>query len=128
MPAALAGERLDRVVAMVTGVSRAVAASLIDGGAVELDGRVETSVKLRVAEGVELRVEVPTVERGAVQPDASVAVNVVHADDDVIVVDKPPGLVVHPGAGNDSGTLVNGLLARYPEIRDVGDPARPGIV
>jgi 23S rRNA pseudouridine1911/1915/1917 synthase len=44
------------------------------------------------------------------------------------VVDKPPGLVVHPGAGNTTGTLVHGLLARYPEIAAVGDPARPGIV
>ena len=45
-----------------------------------------------------------------------------HADDDVIVVDKPAGLVVHPGAGNPDGTLVNGLLARFPELAGVGDP------
>ena len=51
-----------------------------------------------------------------------------HEDDDVIVVAKPAGLVVHPGAGHPAGTLVNGLLARYPELRDVGDPHRPGIV
>ncbi len=128
VPAALAGERLDRVVAMVTGVSRAVAASLVDGGAVELDGQVERSVKVRVEEGAELRVELPADESHGVQPDASVAVTVVYADDDVVVVDKPAGLVVHPGAGNQTNTLVNGLLARFPEIADVGDPARPGIV
>jgi len=46
----------------------------------------------------------------------------------VIVVDKPAGVVVHPGAGQRSGTLVQGLLARFPELADVGDPARPGIV
>src|SRR4029077_10031959 len=51
-----------------------------------------------------------------------------YEDDDLIVVAKPAGLVVHPGAGHPEGTLVNGLLARYPEIADVGDPARPGIV
>ena len=49
-----------------------------------------------------------------------------HEDDDVVVVAKPAGLVVHPGAGHPDGTLVNGLLARYPEIAAVGDPARPG--
>ena len=49
-----------------------------------------------------------------------------YADADLVVVDKPPGLVVHPGAGNEHGTLVQGLLARYPELADVGDPAPPG--
>jgi 23S rRNA pseudouridine1911/1915/1917 synthase len=53
---------------------------------------------------------------------------VVYDDEHVIVVDKPAGLVVHPGAGNVSGTLVNGLLARYPEIATIGEPHRPGIV
>ena len=53
---------------------------------------------------------------------------VVHDDDAVIVVDKPAGLVVHPGAGNPTGTLVNGLLARFPELAGVGEPSRPGIV
>ena len=57
-----------------------------------------------------------------------VAFGVVHVDDDVIVVDKPAGLVVHPGAGNPDGTLVNGLLARFPELAGVGEPIRPGIV
>jgi 23S rRNA pseudouridine1911/1915/1917 synthase len=53
---------------------------------------------------------------------------VVHEDAEVIVIDKPAGLVVHPGAGHADGTLVNGLLARFPELAAVGDPARPGIV
>ena len=128
VPAALAGERLDRVVAMVMGVSRAVAASLVGSGAVELDGQVERSVKVRVEEGAELRVELPADEAHGVEPDAGVSVTVVYADDDVVVIDKPAGLVVHPGAGNQTNTLVNGLLARFPEMADVGDPARPGIV
>jgi 23S rRNA pseudouridine1911/1915/1917 synthase len=53
---------------------------------------------------------------------------VVHVDDGFVVVDKPAGLVVHPGSGNADGTLVNGLLHRFPELAAVGDPARPGIV
>ena len=56
------------------------------------------------------------------------AVAVVYEDADLVVVDKPAGLVVHPGAGREGGTLVNGLLARYPEIAGVGQPDRPGIV
>jgi 23S rRNA pseudouridine1911/1915/1917 synthase len=61
-------------------------------------------------------------------PDASLPLDVVFADESVIVVDKPPGLVVHPAAGHGEGTLVNAVLARYPEVAGVGDPARPGIV
>jgi 23S rRNA pseudouridine1911/1915/1917 synthase len=53
---------------------------------------------------------------------------VVYEDADLVVVDKPAGLVVHPGAGQPSGTLVNGLVARYPEMLAVGEPDRPGIV
>ena len=55
-------------------------------------------------------------------------IDVRYADDDVIVVAKPAGLVVHPGAGHADGTLVNGLLARFPDIATIGDPYRPGIV
>jgi 23S rRNA pseudouridine1911/1915/1917 synthase len=128
VPAALAGERLDRVVATVTGVSRAVAAALVDGGAVVLDGRVERSAKVRVAEGASLTVDVPEPEPIGVRGDPTVDLDVVHEDDDVLVVDKPAGLVVHPGAGNTSGTLVHGLVAQFPEIASVGDLARPGIV
>jgi 23S rRNA pseudouridine1911/1915/1917 synthase len=129
IPRLLAGERLDRVVAMLAGVSRAEAARLIETGAVVLDGAVATSGKVKVAEGQPVHIDVD-VEAGPVEPeaDASVAVRVVHADDAVIVIDKPAGLVVHPAAGNLTGTLVNGLLARYPEIAHVGAPGRPGIV
>jgi 23S rRNA pseudouridine1911/1915/1917 synthase len=62
------------------------------------------------------------------QADPSVSVTVLYSDSDIIVIDKPAGLVVHPATGNETGTLVNGLLARFPEIADVGQPERPGIV
>ena len=76
---------------------------------------------------VELDLPPPEAHVGP-EAEPSVDVDVVHVDDDVVVVDKPAGLVVHPGAGNRSGTLVSGLLARFPEIAAVGDPDRPGIV
>jgi 23S rRNA pseudouridine1911/1915/1917 synthase len=129
IPAALDGERLDRVVSLITGISRSGAAELVAGGGVLLDGAVATSGKGRVHEGQQVEVvgSLPVVDHRP-EGDPSVHLQVVHEDDDVIVVDKPEGLVVHPGPGNEGGTLVNGLLARYPEIAGVGEELRPGIV
>ena len=128
IPAALAGERADRVVALLTGVTRARATELIAGGGVAVDGVVISKGSIRLDEGSTIDVRVEPVTLDVVEADPTVDVRVVHEDDDVLVVDKPAGLVVHPGAGNRTGTLVQGLLARYPELAAVGDPARPGIV
>ena len=129
VPRALDGQRLDRVVALVTGRSRAEAAGLVDEGAVRLDGRPVTTRAHRVVEGDALEVDVPDLPPEVeLTGDVAVPVPVVHEDEHLVVVDKPAGLVVHPGAGQAAGTLVHGLLARYPEMRDVGQPDRPGIV
>jgi 23S rRNA pseudouridine1911/1915/1917 synthase len=129
VPAALAGERVDRVVAMLTDVSRTEASRLVEEGSVRVDGVVVTRGADRLLEGASIVIEVgdAAVASGPLA-DPTVAFEVVYADDDVVVVDKPADLVVHPGAGHDDATLVNGLLARFPEIATVGDPARPGIV
>jgi len=126
VPEELAGERVDRVVALLTGWSRGDVQDLIDAGDIVVDGaRVAKSRRLESGETVELRGE----PGAAALPEAeAVDIVVVHEDADVIVVAKPVGLVVHPGAGNEHGTLVSGLLNRYPEIAAVGDRARPGIV
>jgi 23S rRNA pseudouridine1911/1915/1917 synthase len=128
IPAALAGERVDRVVALLTGLTRADAAELVVSGAVTVNGRpVKRSAK--VAEGDVLGVEVPeAVPVPVAVAEPEVAVPIIYVDDDVVVVDKPQELVVHPGAGNATGTLVSGLLARYPDLVGVGAPERPGIV
>jgi 23S rRNA pseudouridine1911/1915/1917 synthase len=128
VPSALDGERLDRVVALVLGVSRSRSAELIAAGAVRVDGRVETSRSSRLETGQVLEVEASQPPGPAVVADPGVAFEVVHADEAVVVVDKPAGLVVHPGAGQPTGTLVHGLLARFPEIAGVGEPERPGLV
>lgn len=129
VPAALDGERIDRVVAMMTGASRAEVAGWLADGRVRRNDVVATTRSARVVEGDRIAVDVdlhqPPV---ALAADPTVDVPVVYADDDLLVVDKPPGLVVHPGAGHGTGTLVQGLLARYPEIATVGEPDRPGIV
>ncbi|MCB0959829.1 MAG: RluA family pseudouridine synthase [Acidimicrobiales bacterium] len=129
VPAALDGERVDRVVAMVADVSRTVATRMVAEGAVEVDGTAITRGADRLRAGSSLRLRVPELDADPVPTaDADVEVPVVHEDEHVIVVDKPADLVVHPGAGHVGATLVNGLLARYPELEGVGDPERPGIV
>jgi 23S rRNA pseudouridine1911/1915/1917 synthase len=92
-----------------------------------VDGRVVGSRSTALREGQQLAVDLdedlgPTVPAG----DPSVAFTVVYEDADLVVVDKPAGLVVHPGAGHDRGTLVHGLLARYPELADLVDAEEPG--
>lgn len=129
IPEALVGERLDRVVAMIAEISRSAAGALIANSGVTVDGRIVTVGKGRLALGQVVNVDqslLPRTERPA--PDATVSFEVVYQDEAVIVVDKPAGLVVHPGAGRPDGTLVNGLLARFPELADVGQVHRPGIV
>ena len=125
---ALDGLRLDRAVALVADVSRSVAARLVATGSVRLDGAVVTSGTRRVAEGESLAVHIDLPDDPQPAADPDVVFGTVFEDTDLIVVDKPAGLVVHPGAGHDSRTLVHGLLARYPDIAGVGDPHRPGIV
>lgn len=130
VPNALAGERLDRVVALVWECSRAEAARLIGQEKVAVNGIPADSRSQRLAAGDRISLfEEPTVGPAALEPDPSVELDVIHADEHVIVVNKPADLVVHPGSGNAHGTMVHGLLARYPEIAEVGgEPERPGIV
>lgn len=129
VPRALDGQRLDRVVAMVTGRSRSEAAALVDAGAVTVGGRPATSRSARLAEGDVVDVDLPErADDAALVPDPGVHLPIVYEDAHMVVLDKPAGLVVHPGAGQRSGTLVHGLLARYPDVRHVGQPDRPGIV
>jgi 23S rRNA pseudouridine1911/1915/1917 synthase len=128
VPAALAGERIDRVVAMLTDLPRSEVTALVADGRVTLDGRPVTAKGRRVAEGEEVSVDLPEPGPTELVPEPEVDVPVVFADEHVIVVDKPPGLVVHPGAGNATGTLVQGLLARFPDLAGGDDPSRPGVV
>lgn len=129
IPQALDGERLDKVVALVADVSRAVAAQLVTEGGVTVDDEVVRSGKVRVETGQVVAVMAEDTTAVAVpEPDPTVGVRVVFADDDIIVVDKTPDLVVHPAPGHATGTLVNGLLALFPEMAAVGEAARPGIV
>jgi 23S rRNA pseudouridine1911/1915/1917 synthase len=129
VPATLAGDRLDRAISFLTGWPRAAVQELIEDGAVTVDGNVVAkSHRLQEGSIVDVLAEPDLATDAPPAADPAVAVDVRFADDDVIVVAKPAGLVVHPGAGHADGTLVNGLLARFPDIAAVGEPARPGIV
>jgi len=124
-----ADQRLDRRVAAESGCSRAVAHQLVEAGAVQVDGRIERRPASRVADDAVVLVDhEPAIEVG-VKADPGVVVVLVHTDDHLYVVDKPAGLVVHPGSGTDEPTLVHGLLALDPGLAGAGpDPMRPGIV
>ena len=124
MPSDLAGERADRIVAVVAGLSRGAARDLIDAGLVTEQGR-PIEPKQRLAEGVELDIVV-TADPG-LQPE-DMPLNIRFEDDEVAVIDKPAGMVVHPGAGRTTGTLAAGLLARWPQVEGVGQADRWGIV
>lgn len=129
VPEALAGERVDRVVAMVTGLSRAEAAAMVAAGSVRVNGVTATARADRLEVGASIEIDVKdTAAATRLGPDPGVAVRVAYVDEHLVVVDKPAGLVVHPGSGNSGGTLIQGLLAVYPDIAASGDPARPGIV
>lgn len=128
VPEPLAGERVDRVVALLTGLSRSAVIQLVASGSVRLAGRTVTAPATRVEAGSELEVALPPPASTELSPAPDVEVEVVYADDDVLVVDKPAGMVVHPGAGNQQGTLVQALVARYPEVAQIGQPGRPGVV
>jgi len=129
IPEALADERLDRVVALVTGWSRSAVRPLIEAGRVTINSRVPGERVARVRLGDIVVIDLPEIEaEKRPEPSGSVEVRVLHEDSHVIVVDKVPGQVVHPGAGHIDDTLVNGLLHRYPELESVGQPDRPGIV
>jgi 23S rRNA pseudouridine1911/1915/1917 synthase len=125
IPAALAGLRLDQALAkLLPEESRTRLARLVEEGHVRVDGeQVPAKRKLKSGEVVEVALA-PRVEESAHRPEA-IALAIVHEDDDVLVVDKPAGLVVHPGSGNWEGTMLNALLHHAPALERL---ARAGIV
>ncbi len=133
MPAALAGTRVDRVVSLLSELPRSTVATLVEAGRVRLDGVAVRARSRTVRSGQRLEVDVPAEVVEVPVADSSVTFAVVHEDADLVVVDKPAGLVVHHGAGHHEGTLVDGLVARFPDLAALaeaggGDPDRPGIV
>jgi 23S rRNA pseudouridine1911/1915/1917 synthase len=125
VPAALRGMRVDQALAaLMTTVSRSRIRTWIDAGKVAIDG-VPVEARRRLDGGEWIRVEPLADPRAHAYAAEPIALTIVHEDDAIIVVDKPAGLVVHPGSGNWEGTLANALLHHAPELARV---ARAGIV
>ena len=121
------GERLDAfLAASLPEITRSAAQRLIEQGLVHVDGKeVKSSHKL--SSGEEVTISIPPPEPSTATPEKMDLV-ILHEDADVIVVNKPAGLTVHPGAGINSGTLVNGLLGHCSDLSGIGGEIRPGIV
>jgi 23S rRNA pseudouridine1911/1915/1917 synthase len=124
--AAPGSPRLDLLVAAHLDISRNQAATLIAGGHVLVDGRRQKA-SFRAEPGMRVDVTVPAPPSRDVRAE-SIPLNVVYEDDDVLVIDKPAGMVVHPAPGNWTGTLVNALKGRGGALADAGDAERAGIV
>jgi 23S rRNA pseudouridine1911/1915/1917 synthase len=120
--------RLDKYLSeQLPDVSRSQIQKAIRDGDVNLNGIPEekTGAKIKVGDQIEIRLT--ETDSDNLVPE-EMALKIIYEDEGVIVVDKPAGTVVHPGAGNPSGTLVNALLDYFPPIRHVGEPDRPGVV
>ena len=122
-----AGERLDRYLAgAMPGLSRSQAQRLIDEGHVQVAGR-QAKANLALKDGDHITVELPEPIPTSAQPE-DIPVPVLYEDADLLVVNKPAGMVVHPAAGHSSGTLVNALLHHVDDLSGIGGEKRPGIV
>ena len=107
--------------------SRSRVEGLVKAGFVTVNGAVASKAGMKVAETDEIVVEIPPPVPAVPEPE-DIPLAIVYEDDDLVVVDKPPGMVVHPAPGHFTGTLVNALLHHCPSLSGIGGVARPGIV
>lgn len=129
IPEELSGQRLDKALStLLPEFSRSRLQALVKAGHVLLGGEVCDNVSLKVKVGSHVSINLPAVE--AADPEAQdIKLDVIYEDDSLLVINKPAGLVVHPGAGNHDGTLVNALLHHCgASLSGIGGVARPGIV
>lgn len=121
------GDRLDQVLAsLLPSLSRAAVQRLIRGGHVTLAGRPARASR-RLRGGERIGVEIPAPEASTLEAEPRV-LDILHEDADLLVLNKPPNLAVHPGAGRRRGTLVNALLHHCRDLSGIGGVERPGIV
>jgi 23S rRNA pseudouridine1911/1915/1917 synthase len=124
----LASDRLDRYLAeRLPDLSRSRLQKLIEDGYIQVNQQVCTSKKVAVQVGDRITVEMPAIQPLAVQPE-DIQLDILYEDDAVLILNKPAGLVVHPSAGHESGTLVNAVLAHCPTLPGINGIQRPGIV
>ena len=119
--------RLDVLCAQAAQASRSQAARWIENGLCTVDGKTQTKPSFKAAAGAALRLQVPEAVESTVEKE-DIPLEILYEDEDVAVVVKPCGMVVHPAAGNESGTLVNALLFAMDDLSGIGGVRRPGIV
>lgn len=121
------GQRLDLIVsARIPGCTRSCAANLIRQGRIHIQGQ-DSKPGYRVHAGDQIAVHIPPPERSALEPEP-IDIEIIHEDEDLVVLNKQAGLVVHPAPGHKSGTLVNALLYHCEGLTGIGGELRPGIV
>jgi len=122
------GVRLDRYLTEVMdGYSRSRIQGLIRDGFVTVNHQIVVKVALVMESGMEILVRVPPVQPSGLLAE-DIPLDVLFENDDLMVINKPAGMVVHPAAGHDSGTLVHAALAHAPELEGIGGEQRPGVV
>ena len=120
--------RLDKhLLTLYPDFSRSRIEGLIKGGYVTVNGAAASKAGMKIAEDDEIEVEIPPPVPAIPEPE-DIPLDIVFEDDDMLVINKAPGMVVHPAPGHFTGTLVNALLAHCPNLSGIGGVARPGIV
>lgn len=125
--AAARAARLDVLCAVSAQASRSQAAKWIESGLCRVEGQVQCKPSFKVEQGAALEIEIPEAVESAVAKE-NIPLEILYEDEDIAVVVKPYGMVVHPAAGNESGTLVNALLYAMEDLSGIGGVKRPGIV
>lgn len=121
-------DRLDRYLAQhLADLSRSRLQQLIELGLVQVNGDVCTSKKATVKAGDRIQVDIPAVQPLELKAE-EIPLDILYEDDQLLIINKPAGLVVHPAPGHSEGTLVNALLAHCPNLPGIGGVQRPGIV
>jgi len=121
-------QRLDKfLVSKLPDLSRSRIQNLIENGKVTVDGEIPNKTGFNLARGMLVEIQIPAPEPSKLTPE-NIPLDVIFENEDILVINKPAGMVVHPAAGHSSGTLVHAVLAHAPEIEGVGGEKRPGIV
>jgi 23S rRNA pseudouridine1911/1915/1917 synthase len=121
------GMRLDKfVVVNCPGYSRTYLQKLIEEGSIKVNG-CSAKPRLKLETGNRVDITIPPTSPGTLSPEA-IPLRIVYEDNDLLVVDKPPGMTTHPSPGQTEHTLINAILSYYPRLAELGDTLRPGIV
>lgn len=119
--------RVDAYLSAHTELSRSRISSLMQEGALSVNGKVQAKPSFKVSAGQKLRLTLPEVRAVTIEPQ-DIPLDILYQDSDVVIVNKPCGMVVHPAAGNEDQTLVNALLYHIHDLSGIGGEMRPGIV